>query len=368
MGGSDPLFGEAFKTAWRHLRSLRASPPGAAGGNQARRATFTAALEQAEQLFGAAATADVMTKPLQLFYGLSQASRAIAAAAPNVPDHQQGKPAEPWKLSGHGIAIPAMEQSVAACGGKLGALPVADKGLGAFTQMAGILNCGSLIDKKPDSSKTVPVTVGEIWRTLPESVGFWLADSGRFPMLAVDNNGPFNLPYGTNWDCGLVEGIPDSVKQSATPDGLKDFLTHYPAAGPWTLPSESLGTAPADMWFPGHVHPQLNVVALLWPAPTGPSTANQISDGVCARVGTRYFKDTFLFPALGDNTRPLHPLLAWWAVLYALSMVARYEPCAWTEMTAINTSIEASPIEHMLETAVIRLPRLILDVIDDLNP
>jgi hypothetical protein len=146
-GGSDPFFQGAFEQAWRHLRSMRARPPGAASSNQTRRATFTAALEQAEQLFGAAANADVMTKPLQLFYGLSQAGRAIAAVAPNVPDRQQGRPAEPWKLSGHVIATPAMEQSVTASGGKLAALPVADKGQGAFTQMAAILDCGSLIGK-----------------------------------------------------------------------------------------------------------------------------------------------------------------------------------------------------------------------------
>jgi hypothetical protein len=80
-----------------------------------------------------------------------------------------------------------------------------------------------------------------------------------------------------------------------------------------------------------------------------------------------YFNSTYLFPALGDNARAMHPLLAWWAVLYVLSMVARYEPRAWNEMSSINASVEASPIEHMLETAVIRLPRLVLDVIDQLN-
>lgn len=370
MGGDDPMFRGGFELAWRHLRSMRAKPPGAAGGsNKTRRATFTAALEQAEQLFDVADRADVMTKPLQLYYGLSQAGRAIAACAPNVPDRQQvqGKPGEPWKLSGHGICIPAMEASVAACGGKLSVLPVSNKGVGAFTQLAEILGCGSLIEKKPDGSKAVPVTVGEIWRTLPESVGFPLADTATFPVLAVDDNRLFDVPYGTNWECAMVEGIPDPIAQSATPGALKDFLAHYPAAGSWTSPVDALGTAPADIWYPGHVHPQLNVVALLWPAPY-PVPANQASAGVPARIGATYFKNTFLFPALGDNTRPLHPLLAWWAVLYALSMVARYEPCAWTEMTAINTSLEASSIEHLLETAVTRLPRLVLDVIDDLNP
>jgi hypothetical protein len=154
-GGFDPFFSSGFTMAWRYLRGMRADPPPAAASNKDRRATFTAALEQAEQLFDAAGRAGVMTKPLQLFYGLSQGGRAIAAAAPNVPDRQQVKPAEPWKLSGHGIAIPGMEQAIDASKGKLAALPVADKGLGAFTQMAAILNCGSLIDRKQDGSPAV---------------------------------------------------------------------------------------------------------------------------------------------------------------------------------------------------------------------
>ena len=36
-------------------------------------------------------------------------------------------------------------------------------------------------------------------------------------------------------------------------------------------------------------------------------------------------------------------------------------------MTAINTSSEAASIEHLLDTALIRLPRLVLDVIDELT-
>jgi len=326
---------------------------------------FTASLEQAEQLFAAAASAGVMTKPLQLYYGLSQAGRAIAAIAPNVPDRQQGKPAEPWKLSGHGIGIPAMQQSIDACHGSLGLLPLADKGFGAFTQMAEILGCGSLVDKKPDGSPATRVTVGEIWGTLPECLGFFLAGILRFPMLAVEDNGPFRMISGTGWECGTLEAVPDVVKEAGTSGALKDFLAHYPAAGSWALPSESLGIDPADMWSPGSIHPQLNVLALLWP-PGSSKYADDALSGIPARIGSRYLGDAYLFPALGDNAQPLHPLLAWWAVLYALSMVARYEPVAWTEMTSINTSTEASSIEHLLDTAVRRLPRLILDVIDEL--
>ena len=56
------------------------------------------ALEQAEQMFHAAATVGVATRPLQVFYGLSQAGRAIAAAA-------SGLTGDGWELAGHGIPL-----------------------------------------------------------------------------------------------------------------------------------------------------------------------------------------------------------------------------------------------------------------------
>jgi hypothetical protein len=67
------------------------SPPGAAAGDSLRRRTYVVALEQAEQMFRAATTAGAATQPLQAFYGLSQAARAIAAAAPALTG-------EDWKL------------------------------------------------------------------------------------------------------------------------------------------------------------------------------------------------------------------------------------------------------------------------------
>jgi hypothetical protein len=364
-GGMNPLAESSFAMAWRHLRSMRAGPPGGAGANPERRDTFNASLEQAQQLFAAGTNADVMTKPLQLYYGLSQAGRAIAAVAPNVPDRQQGKPTKPWKLSGHGIGIPAMQQSLDACQGSVGLLPVADNGSGAFTQMAGILGCGSLIDKKPDGSLATRVMVGEIWGTLPECLGFFLDGAMRFPMLAVAGNGPIRTTSSAGLECGTLEGIPTAVKKAGTAAAIKEFLAHYPAAGSWALPSEALGIDPASIWFPGRVHLQVNVLALLWP-PGPPIYTDDALTGIPARIGARYLGDAYLFPALGDNTQSLHPLLAWWAILYALSMVARYEPVAWTAMTAINTSTEAASIEHLLETAATRLPRLILDAIDEL--
>lgn len=56
---------------------------------------FGAALEQFEQLLGAAEVSGPASAPLPLFYALSQAGRAIAAA--RLPDHQR------WDFTGHGL-------------------------------------------------------------------------------------------------------------------------------------------------------------------------------------------------------------------------------------------------------------------------
>jgi hypothetical protein len=62
----------ATGTALRSLRALRHDPPGYAKQG-ARRATFQSALEQCEQFLGAASDTGYATRPVQLFYALSQA-------------------------------------------------------------------------------------------------------------------------------------------------------------------------------------------------------------------------------------------------------------------------------------------------------
>ncbi|QNE21635.1 hypothetical protein F1D05_31590 [Kribbella qitaiheensis] len=45
-------------------------------------------------------------------------------------------------------------------------------------------------------------------------------------------------------------------------------------------------------------------------------------------------------------TEPLHPLLAWWAVLLALSSMARYEPRRSARTIRIDASPDANAVEH----------------------
>ncbi len=79
------------------LRALRQHPPGLAAEDEDRRAIFGAALEQSEQFFAAAVAAGPQTRGLLLFYGVSQAGRALRAA-----QQQDGD----WaRAGGHGITV-----------------------------------------------------------------------------------------------------------------------------------------------------------------------------------------------------------------------------------------------------------------------
>ncbi|MFH8692501.1 YaaC family protein [Streptomyces anulatus] len=89
---SDLHAGEALE----RLRASRSNPPGKAADRGARRKTYAAALEQTGQMFRAAAVVGPATRPLQIFYGLSQAGRAIASAAVSLNGQD-------WRLESHGI-------------------------------------------------------------------------------------------------------------------------------------------------------------------------------------------------------------------------------------------------------------------------
>jgi hypothetical protein len=79
--------------------------------------------------------------------------------------------------------------------------------------------------------------------------------------------------------------------------------------------------------------------------------------------------DRRAFPCLGPNTGPLpvHPLLLWWALLYSLSMDARYDPSHWTENIDVDMSALAVELEVVLSKALSVCPQLILHAIHALS-
>jgi len=55
--------------------------------------------------------------------------------------------------------------------------------------------------------------------------------------------------------------------------------------------------------------------------------------------------------------------MIWWAILYALSMLARYAPEAWAKVIDVDMSADAVAVEFMLEEALSVIPEAIHSVI-----
>jgi hypothetical protein len=73
--------------------------------------------------------------------------------------------------------------------------------------------------------------------------------------------------------------------------------------------------------------------------------------------------ECWVSPALAGNDRPLHPLVACWAVLFATSMLARYEPASWLRSLRIDQNDDAVALEAVLDEAMVAVPQLLLHVL-----
>jgi hypothetical protein len=76
-----------------------------------------------------------------------------------------------------------------------------------------------------------------------------------------------------------------------------------------------------------------------------------------------YNGSMYFFPAPDGSDKSIHPLMAWWAVLYTLSMLARYQPAEWAGHIDVDRSPYAVPLESILKTAMVLMPELIADTI-----
>lgn len=335
------------EVSWRAIRGLRADPPGHAGG--ARQATFTMALEQAEQLFSAAVTTGPAARPLPLFYGLSQAGRALAAAR---------TPSDPWKPRSHGIGE-ASGNSTAATVADFRVEP--RKGNpGAFALVA---------DALASSALPGPTRLGDLWPLLPDIQRFALPSSGPHRLINIQvntycaDNDPINAEIsGLPADLG-IERHPDEDPSAPRADWaleeqrVRNFLSNYPGINGYefgTGGGQPIGFRPMD--------DGTAIVAVHWPnGPDAPSTPEQLT----RRVATTYFGHTNSYPCLDASAQPIHPFVVWWATLFGLSILARYEPETWGRAVDINVSHEAVAIEHILNTALDSVPELLYRALID---
>lgn len=115
-------------TARLQLRLARTEPALGAPLEPARRRTFGAALQQFEELMDAAAGLSYLSRPLPLFYALSQAGRAIVAA------RIRGS----WELQAHGLSFHQQKSFMPLQDRPIKLIPRAD-GADSFSQVGRVL-------------------------------------------------------------------------------------------------------------------------------------------------------------------------------------------------------------------------------------
>ncbi|WP_409495701.1 YaaC family protein [Amycolatopsis sp. cmx-11-12] len=344
-------------TLWRKLRGLRVSPPGAAAKDNGRVATFQAALEQAQQFMLAAEGADYATRPLQLFYALSQGGRAITAASNRlprsieIPDRDSPGKMKPhvvsWNSSGHGITAPGISVKKAA------KIAIKANWTGLMPEVALAMGVDCL---RPEEK----ISLSEVWPLIPEAYSAPLPKQGLGRALSIGS--ATILPENGKQLCRVnVGNVPSEVKEAFLSDSnaFNDFLSKYP-------------TLSNVRWPPGpHYEPLFRTgsfsgmsTEVVWEKEEGPivDATQETHD----RLGTRYrtASDFWAFPRVGSMDGPLHPIFAWWSTLFALSMMARYAPAGWYHMTRIDLSDEANAIEHILDEALTVVPNLLLEAIE----
>ncbi|MFF3313505.1 YaaC family protein [Streptomyces sp. NPDC002952] len=329
--------------AWERLRASRSDRPGRASGG-ARAKTYSTALEQAQQMFRAAEAVGPQTRPLLVFYGLSQAGRAIAAAAVDLKDQD-------WNLVSHGIHASGYHLDFPDIQIRTDPAGTA----GSFVRLSDLL-------QSPAWDNGTVVRLEDVWDALPANLDYPLTERERLTPLyasrdSIDDTGFHPL---LTVDVG---DIPDRVVDAGSRAALDGFLKAYPGTvGYEDFARRRVGTEDGPNYR--RFHPNAGWLSMHWQMPAETGTEDQRLERLYAMTrnyaGHRYF-----LPAIAGLQQELHPLMAWWAVLYALSMLARYQPAQWARHIDVDGSRHAVPIEKILDRALEHLPVLIADTIKE---
>lgn len=318
------------EVAITQLRWTRSDPPGRASGDQGRREVYCAALQQFEELLNAARVAGPASRPLPLFYALSQAGRAIVAAHGEDPE-----------TYGHGLT------------------EVRDKGesthllhrrLRRRASRGGHDTFGAVARATRSGDFDGEVELGALWVANPHAprlaLEHWLPP-WRLALLVVDENAKAPSSLQLHEHARLLRVLPFSEPVEATAEhGVDVGPERYP-----TIPDHAGGTfvpheSPLGPSWDGYVIWRSDLATL---------------DEVAPR--TTFDDDRYLLPCLPGQTKLLSPLLLWWALLYGFSVFARYNPQLWIRALDVDRSTAAVGIEHLMSTALATLPALVYDAV-----
>lgn len=292
------------RTSWRRIRALRSSRD----VGEADRLTYVAALEQAQQLLEAAESVGTATRALPLYYGLNQACRAIACAI------QPGA-----SFESHGLAT--NERSLRGAADPLATFTVRGNGdlRSGWTVMSGLLGSAAMRTAQP---------IRLLWGMVVET-------QVHLPRLPAER--PSLFVQEDSREGWLVTGIRLRSDNPGVPE-FEQMQAEYPG-----LRGASFGGFQDSRGVPDRT----------WNLAVGPPTNSS------EPVGTLYREGRVLMPAVEREAATLHPLMMWWAILYPLSILSRYEPATWNALIDLDTSPAAVHLEALMEEALDSVPALI---------
>lgn len=344
--------------SWRRIRRLRATPPFVAARDVDPRRTrvFQAALTQAEELWEAASAVGAASRPLPLFYCLSQAGRAICAA---------WKTEGPWEPTGHGLSSRRQADDVGVPSFAVRVTREAEPMYGSVaeatdtTVFEGDATVAALWASLPDLPRAKEITAEQSQPLYIESA--WPADGKR--RTPLDLLGPkaaqltFPRPrWAEPYEFGADEPLQSKrVEDDVLLQRIRDGLADYPMLAGATVEIEEIeGT------FQPLREPVIRV-----PDENGESKSlHQFADSVPAAAGRRSVY--VVRPRIGSGDgEPPSQLMTLWALLYAFSQLARYHPALWVAALNPDESTIAVDLEHALDASLELVPDLLLPAISN---
>lgn len=325
--------------SWRTIRTIRSSPPRnltpVLRGD--RKKVFHMALEQAQELYEAASKVGYETRPLLLFYGLSQAGRAIASASDRLglPRHR-GTDAEVIHGVSHGLDFYTnLPAGAALWQSTVKVVPTAKD---SFSRACLALD---------SSTDVAQVELGAIASQLLEFL-YEFRDFDGWPRAF----GPTLTLHRNDIGDALLELT--AFDGQPTPERIRTYLTPFRALAGCEIQTLDDGGVRLDH----NGHPSLLI----------PRTMVRI-DGTEPHLldACPYLGDEVMLPSLGTASQFTHPLLSWWMLLFSLSMLARYAPKDWAGVLDLTANPNASQIEYIQDAALTSVPQLLAEVLTSLN-
>lgn len=220
--------------------------------------------------------------------------------------------------------------------------------------------------------------LGDIWGLIPDAERFELPGVGGLLRLTIHQESP-HIMRSPDWGRFILNGLPVNLlhardEEPVTGPGahlaqlmresqedtsrialqrrqLQEWLQGYPTLRGWD--------------FLHYLEPEKPVGFRLNDGATGLTVPVRLSkdpdetEQVALRARSfGYHSVMSVYPTLDGTGLAAHPFMLWWATLYVLSRLARYEPRDWVQMIDVARSPDAAAIEYLLSEALLALPEI----------